>query len=512
MINKVNETDRLIYSTLKDSYLYYDSALICVIYNKNLFNRLRNSGYMKTLIIGANGQLGSYLVKTLEKENEVIPIYHNKELGESLDIENYKKVEEILEKYNPMVIINTSAFHQVDLCETEEGKKKAFAVNSDAIRNLAKSCKNKDIVLIHISTDYVFDGKKREHYTEEDMPNPINTHGKSKLEGEKAIREIMKKYFLIRTSSLYGKKGSGQKGTNLILALLNAGKKGEVRAVFDNKITPTYAKDVADKITELLKTDLYGIYHLSNSGKCSVYELAKEICEIENIEPKIEKVTSEEMNAIPGKAPRPLYSQLSSINLKKAGFSEMRPWQEALRDYLKEIKMENELKINLDINKKIEPNNKKIINGVELVTRITKSDDRGHLTEVYRIDEPYHKKYNGPIRQVYIVENDVRGVIRAFHKHKELWDFFSIANGGAKFILIDDRPESETYGVMNIFVLNAKNKSLLVVPPGVFHGWMSLTDNTQMLSIASHTYNYEKPDEIRIPPNAFGSDWEVKGR
>jgi len=170
-----------------------------------------------------------------------------------------------------------------------------------------------------------------------------------------------------------------------------------------------------------------------------------------------------------------------------------------------------EKKINLDITKKIEPSKEKI-KGVELIKLITHSDDRGHLTEIYRTDTEYHKRFGGQINQVYIVEDNVRYIVRAFHKHKKLWDFFFISHGSAKFVLVDDRPESRTYGVMNEFVLGEKDKGLLIVPPGIFHGWMSLEDDTQLISIASHTYNRERPDEVRIPPGSFGYEWVVKGR
>jgi len=473
---------------------------------------------MKIMVIGANGQLGSDLVQILKKEgNEVVPLDHQSSGEEYLDIEKYDKVEEKINYHAPNVVINTSAFHDVDLCEVE--KEKNLSVNVYSVRNLAELCSRKDIVFVHISTDYVFDGKKGSAYTEEDIPNPLSVYGAGKLEGEKAVRNIVK-HFLIRTSYLYGEAGKKEGKSNLVETLLKYGRKGEISAVYDNKISPTNTKDLAEKISELLRTNDFGLYHLTNSGECSVEEFANEIFRIEEISPVIKRTSHSEFSSSPGRAQRPLYSPLISINLKKTGLSEMRPWQTALADYLKgnnmegikELEIDEELKINLDVNAKIAADNSKIINGVELVKRTTHSDDRGHLTEIYRIDEPYHEKYGGPLRQVYFVENDVRGTTRAFHKHKELWDFFSISNGSAKFILIDDRPGSETFGAMNVFVLNSRNKSLLVIPPGVFHGWMSLTDNTQMLSIASHTYNREKPDEARIPPESFGAEWEVKGR
>lgn len=146
------------------------------------------------------------------------------------------------------------------------------------------------------------------------------------------------------------------------------------------------------------------------------------------------------------------------------------------------------------------------IKGVELIDRKTLSDDRGDLTEIYRTDEPYHTKIN----QVYLVENPVRNTIRAFHKHEKLIDYFSIIHGRAKFVLYDDRQDSPTFNTKEEVILTSNNKKLLVIPAGVYHGWMSLSDGTILLSIASETYNKEKADETRIDPFSFGETWKIK--
>lgn len=149
-----------------------------------------------------------------------------------------------------------------------------------------------------------------------------------------------------------------------------------------------------------------------------------------------------------------------------------------------------------------------MIKDVQLIPLKVHIDDRGYLIEIIRATDPYLKRFG----QVYIVGNFARGIIRAFHKHAELWDYFFISHGAAKFILVDDRKESPTYKEINTFIISEKNPSLLVVPPEVFHGWMSLEDDTQMISTASEVYNREKPDELRIPPDSFGDLWAVKGR
>ncbi len=149
-----------------------------------------------------------------------------------------------------------------------------------------------------------------------------------------------------------------------------------------------------------------------------------------------------------------------------------------------------------------------MIQGVQQVPLVAHLDDRGYLIEILRANDPHMRKFG----QVYIVGDPVRGSIRAFHKHRDLWDYFFISHGSAKFVLVDDRPESPTYKQMDTFVTSGRNSSLIVVPPGVYHGWMSLEDDTQMISTASEVYNREKPDEVRISPDSFGDVWTVKGR
>ncbi len=156
----------------------------------------------------------------------------------------------------------------------------------------------------------------------------------------------------------------------------------------------------------------------------------------------------------------------------------------------------------------VQPMNKATIQGVECAPLKAHVDDRGYLIEIIRATDPYMKKFG----QVYLVGDPVRGAIRAFHKHNVLWDYFFISHGSAKLILMDDRPESPTYHHINIFVISQRNPAVLIVPPGVFHGWMSLEDDTQMISTATEVYNREKPDEVRISPDSFGDLWTVKGK
>jgi dTDP-4-dehydrorhamnose 3,5-epimerase len=154
-----------------------------------------------------------------------------------------------------------------------------------------------------------------------------------------------------------------------------------------------------------------------------------------------------------------------------------------------------------------------MIKDVQVIDLTTYADDRGYLIEIARCaDDPEPHGVVHKFGQVYLVGNPARGTVRAFHKHKELWDWFFISAGSAKFVLKDDRPDSPTEGEMMTVIASDRKPRLIVVPPGIYHGWMSLEDNTQMISTASHTYNRENPDEIRIPPDSFGDIWIIKGR
>ena len=149
-----------------------------------------------------------------------------------------------------------------------------------------------------------------------------------------------------------------------------------------------------------------------------------------------------------------------------------------------------------------------MINDVKFVKLEAHVDDRGYLIEIVRATDDHFTKFG----QVYLVGNFGKGTIRAFHKHEALWDWFFISHGAAKFVLRDDRKDSSTYENMDTSIISSRNPGLLVVPPGVYRGWVSLEDDTQLISTASEVYNRKNPDEVRIPPDSFGDLWSVKGR
>lgn len=281
---------------------------------------------MRVAVIGANGQLGTDLVKTLS-DWDLIPLIH-----QDLDICDFVYTRKVLEDAKPRIVINTAAFNRVDDCEGEPSR--AFWVNAFAVRKLAQVCAELGCILVHISTDYVFGGEKRSPYTEDDAPNPLNVYGVSKLAGEHFVRHTCPKHFIIRTSGLYGVAGSSGKGGNFVETIVHLAKEGKpIRVVTDQVLTPTYTKDLADKIKELLQTEAYGLYHITNSGQCSWYEFAGKIFELLEMKPDFGPTTSAEFGA---KARRPAYSVLAHEKLKRLGLDDLRPWPEALYAYLRE--------------------------------------------------------------------------------------------------------------------------------------------------------------------------------
>lgn len=274
---------------------------------------------MRILITGAKGMLGTDLVKRLSIKNDVIGVDIN-----DFDINDEKETVREIKKTHPEIVINTAAFTDVDGCEREG--EKAFKVNRDGARNVARGCREAGSRLIHISTDYVFDGAKGEPYKEEDEPIPINVYGMSKLEGEKEIGNF--KFLIIRTSWLFGKNGKNFVDTILRLAK----EKEELRVVDDQIGSPTYTVDLSESIERLIFSGAGGIVHCCNSGECSWYEFAKEIIRTKGIKgANVVPITSGELKR---PAPRPSYSVLSNERYHRLTGHRLRRWEEGLRDYL----------------------------------------------------------------------------------------------------------------------------------------------------------------------------------
>lgn len=279
---------------------------------------------MKIAIIGADGQLGSDLLKVL-KGNELLPLYYP-----DFDVTKPEKARNILFKLRPEIVINTSAYNRVDNCETNSVE--AFLLNSIAVRDLALICRERGFIFVHFSTDYVFDGKKKFPYIEDDRPNPLSMYGVSKLAGEYFVRNILEKYFLIRTCGLYGEAGCWGKGTNFVDTMVSLGGKGKpLRVVNDQWVTPTSTAELALKIEELIKTNHYGLYHLTNEGQCTWFEFALAIFSLMGKKAQLVPIDSKTYGS---KALRPTFSVLENKKAKEIGLSEFSPWRKALKDYL----------------------------------------------------------------------------------------------------------------------------------------------------------------------------------
>jgi len=231
-------------------------------------------------------------------------------------------------------VINTAAMHHVENCEQEPSK--AYAVNAVGARNLATVTRDLGAVLIHVSTDYVFDGKKDEPYVENDIPLPLNVYGNSKLAGEYFVRTLNPKHFVLRTSALYGKHPCRAKGgKNFVdLMLRLARERGRVRVVDSEFVSPTPTADVARQIAALTHCDAYGLYHATAEGSCSWYEFAREIFSAAEIDVKLEVASPAEF---PAKVPRPRYSVLENRGLKTMRLNQFEPWQVGLRKYVSQI-------------------------------------------------------------------------------------------------------------------------------------------------------------------------------
>jgi len=276
---------------------------------------------MKILLLGSKGMLGSEFSKTLKSSKED---YMGLDI-EDLDLTNEEKLYDEIGKIKPKYILNCAAYTDVDKAEFES--EKAFILNGLIPKYLADVSININACLIHFSSDFIFNGKSRVPYAEDNEPNPINAYGKSKLEGDKNIIKSLQKYFIIRTAWLYGKNGK-----NFVDTIIALSKTKKILKIVDDQIgSPTYAKDLACAVLKLIETDKYGIYNITNQGQCSRFEWVKEIIKIYNIKIDLINAKSSEFK-VPSL--RPSYSVLSNNKYNMLNLGIMRNWKIALKDYL----------------------------------------------------------------------------------------------------------------------------------------------------------------------------------
>jgi dTDP-4-dehydrorhamnose reductase len=279
---------------------------------------------MRIALLGSNGQLGQD-IRAACAGHEVFALTRA-----DFDVTEHARARAALTDLRPEAIVNTTAYHRVDDCESLPGP--AYGVNALAVLNLIRIANDLDAVFVHYSTDYVFDGESRTPYTEASPPMPLSVYGNSKLAGEYLVRSMARKPIVIRTCGLYGAAGSRGKGGNFVEAMLAKAGRGEpITVVDDQTVTPTYTVDLAAQTAALLEAGGTGLYHATNDGGCTWHAFARAIFEIAGVQADLTPTTSALYRA---PAIRPRYSVLENARLKSAGLDRMRPWRDALAAYL----------------------------------------------------------------------------------------------------------------------------------------------------------------------------------
>lgn len=280
---------------------------------------------MRIAVLGAAGQLGRDLCPRLA--GELIPLSRKE-----IDLTRGDTIAGALSGLRPDVVINCAAYNFVDRAETERDL--AFTVNAWGVAELAHACDRLGCVLVHFSTDHVFglDNSRRAPWLETDAPGPVSVYGLSKLAGEYLVRAHCRHHLVIRTCGLYGLWGSGGKGGNFVETMLRLAAEGKpLRIVADQVCTPSYTADVAEATVALLEKGARGVVHVTNSGACSWHDFATAIFELAGVPAGAQPITSAQFGA---PARRPAYSVLAPAALLAQGLPQLRPWREALADYL----------------------------------------------------------------------------------------------------------------------------------------------------------------------------------
>ena len=280
---------------------------------------------MNILITGANGQLAMEFQRCLKTADYYQVVALDKK---SMDISDSKIVSEAISHYKPAVVLNCAAYNQVD--KAEEDSDPAFKVNAAGVRNLAISCKKNNILLVHYSTDYVFNGAKEDFYTEDDIPNPINNYGKSKLSGERFLIEETDNFLLFRISWIFG---PGRQ--NFLYKLSEMAKKDNVlKIVCDQISVPTYTEDIVRFTILAIEKGMRGIYHLTNSGYASRYEVARHYIGKLKLPNIILPVSS---SLFPSAAQRPYFSAMSNTRLSNLLGQEIPDWRDAVDRFIQRM-------------------------------------------------------------------------------------------------------------------------------------------------------------------------------
>ena len=270
---------------------------------------------MRVLLTGAGGQLGLELAEALpHRGHEVVVLDRQR-----LDVADPEAVDSAIEEHAPGIVVNAAAYTNVDGCE--EALDLAYSVNALGPRNLAQACERRGSELLHVSTNYVFDGEGERPYEAFDPPNPISAYGRTKLAGEELVMRLTNRWYVVRSAGVYGR------GHNFVRTMLRvAEERDQLKVKDDEFISPTYARDLARGIAGIIEEGRYGIYHLTSAGSCSWFEFTREIFRLTGVETEVVPIPSSEY---PLPAVRPANGVLSSV-----GSPKLRHWSEALAEYL----------------------------------------------------------------------------------------------------------------------------------------------------------------------------------
>jgi dTDP-4-dehydrorhamnose reductase len=280
---------------------------------------------LSVVVIGSTGQLGQDLLRVFG--DEAVGLTH-----QDVDVTDEAGVAAALGSHRPDWVLNTAAFHRVDDCELDPAT--SFAVNATGALNVARAAAEIGSGVVFYSSDYVFGGEERQRdhaYEEGDRPDPLSVYGTTKVAGEQLVAQANERHLVVRSAGLYGTATSRKGWTFPELMINKARSDGAVRVVTDQVLSPTFTADLAQKTKELIEHDASGLFHLTNAGECSWFEFARGAFEIAGVEAEMEPIDSEQLKQ---RARRPPYSALDSARLAAVGVSPMRPWEEALEDYL----------------------------------------------------------------------------------------------------------------------------------------------------------------------------------
>jgi len=280
---------------------------------------------MKFLVTGAQGQLSREFQKTFKKIDHTVVAFDR----EGLDISDSHVVNDKITEHNPDVVVNCASYNLVD--KAEEDFETACSVNATGVKNLAVACKNKNILLVHYSTDYVFDGTKEDFYTEEDEPNPVSKYGESKLQGEQLLKQEADNFLLFRVSWVFGEGES-----NFLHRLSEWARKNRILKIVSDQVSvPTYTEDIVNVTMFALNKGLRGMYHLTNSGYASRYEVARYYIEQMEMDNLVMPVISD---YFPSPAKRPYFSAMSNRKLSQALNIDIPDWKLGIERYVKNIR------------------------------------------------------------------------------------------------------------------------------------------------------------------------------